>query len=342
MHFLLRFAAATTLVLAFCAAAPAAEPDRSWMTPDLAAAAKAEGGLTVYSSMNEQEGLPLWKLFETATGVPVSYVRASDTQILSRISIEARARQRSWDITVSTAAVKIPTEFVAPVDLPEAANLMPEARGKDKRWHGVYAHYNAPAYHSKVVQPADLPKSLEEFAARKDLKGRVAIDAVDSQWLSGIFLHYGEERGRKLVGEIIQNLEPVLIDGHLQVARAVASGEYLFALTNYVSLTLNMKLSGAATDYFGIDPIPLFFGSVAVNAQAPHPNAARLAANFLLSREAQEFSRQAGRIPVRPDVSPNPPDAVTKLGAHKIVPVVFSAEDEKKWQKTFQEIFRKK
>ena len=79
-----------------------------------------------------------------------------------------------------------------------------------------------------------------------------------------------------------------------------------------------------------------------MSAQAPHPNAARLAANFLLSREGQEFSKQAGRIPVRPDVTPNPPDAVTKLGAHKIMPVVFTAEDEKKWQKSFQEIFRKK
>ena len=342
MNVLPQLAAAVSLVIALGAGAQAADNAPSWLTPELAAAAKAEGGLTVYSSMNEQEGLPLWKLFETATGVPVSYVRASDVQILSRISIEGRARQRSWDITVSTAAVKIPTEAVTPVDLPEAAAIMPEARGKDKRWHGVYAHFNAPAYNTKLVQPADLPKSLEEFAARKDLKGRVAIDAADSQWLSAIFLHYGEERGRKLVNDIVTNLEPVLVDGHLQLARAVASGEYLYGLTNYVSLTLNMKLSGAPTDYFGVDPIPLFFGAVAVSAQAPHPNAAKLAANFLLSREAQEFSKQAGRIPVRPDVTPNPADAVTKLGAHKVIAVVFTAEDEKKWQKTFQEIFRKK
>ena len=342
MNVLPQLAAAVSLVIALGAGAQAADNAPSWLTPELAAAAQAEGGLTVYSSMNEQEGLPLWKLFETATGVPVSYVRASDVQILSRISIEGRARQRSWDITVSTAAVKIPTEAVTPVDLPEAAAIMPEARGKDKRWHGVYAHFNAPAYNTKLVQPADLPKSLEEFAARKDLKGRVAIDAADSQWLSAIFLHYGEERGRKLVNDIVTNLEPVLVDGHLQLARAVASGEYLYGLTNYVSLTLNMKLSGAPTDYFGVDPIPLFFGAVAVSAQAPHPNAAKLAANFLLSREAQEFSKQAGRIPVRPDVTPNPADAVTKLGAHKVIAVVFTAEDEKKWQKTFQEIFRKK
>jgi len=342
MRILPQLAAAVSVVMALGAGALAADNAPSWLTPELAAAAKAEGGLTVYSSMNEQEGLPLWKLFETATGVPVSYVRASDTQLLSRISIEGRARQRSWDITVSTAAVKIPTEAVAPVDLPEAAALMPEARGKDKRWHGVYAHYNAPAYNTKLVQPSDLPKSLEDFAQRKDLKGRVAIDSVDSQWLSAILQHYGDERGRKLINDIMTNLEPVLVDGHLQLARAVASGEYMYALTNYVSLTLNMKLSGAATDYFGLEPIALFFGAVAVSAQAPHPNAARLAANFLLSREAQEFSRQAGRVPVRPDVTPNPPDAVTKLGPHKVVTVVFASDDEKKWQKTFQDLFRKK
>ena len=341
MKALPQFAAAVSLVIALGAGANAADAP-SWLIPEIAAAAKAEGGLTVYSSMNEQEGLPLWKLFENATGVPVSYVRASDTQLLSRISIEGRARQRSWDITVSTAAVKIPTEAVTPVDLPQAAAIMPEARGKDKRWHGVYAHFNAPAYNTRLVKPADLPKSLEDFATRKELKGRVAIDAADSQWLSAIYLHYGEERGRKLVSDIIANLEPVLIDGHLQLARAVASGEYMYGLTNYVSLTLNMKLSGADTDYFGVDPIPLFFGAVAVSAQAPHPNAARLAANFLISREAQEFSKQAGRVPVRPDVTPNPPDAVTKLGAHKVVSVIFTAEDEKKWQKTFQDLFRKK
>src|SRR5262245_41122994 len=64
----------------------------SWMLPDIAAAARSEGSLTVYSSMNEQEGLPLWKMFEEATGVKVNYVRASDSIILSRIAIENRAR----------------------------------------------------------------------------------------------------------------------------------------------------------------------------------------------------------------------------------------------------------
>ena len=67
----------------------------SWIVPDLLAPARAEGALTIYSSMNEQEGLPLWKLFEGATGIKVSYVRSSDTALMGRIAIERRAQQHS-------------------------------------------------------------------------------------------------------------------------------------------------------------------------------------------------------------------------------------------------------
>lgn len=51
-------------LLLIAAASPGRTQDTqapSWIIPDLAVAARAEGSLTVYSSMNEQEGLPLWK-----------------------------------------------------------------------------------------------------------------------------------------------------------------------------------------------------------------------------------------------------------------------------------------
>src|ERR1700756_1944812 len=74
----------------------------SWLMADITAAARAEGTLTVYSSINDQEGLPLWKMFEDATGVKVNYVRSSDSVILARVGIESRARRHSWDIAVTT------------------------------------------------------------------------------------------------------------------------------------------------------------------------------------------------------------------------------------------------
>jgi iron(III) transport system substrate-binding protein len=313
----------------------------SWSDPELVRAARAEAGsVTVYSSVNEQEALPFWKLFEDATGIKVEYVRASDVVLVGRIAIEQRARQRSWDLLLSPAVGRLPRDFMQPIELSEAVNLMPQARDPGHRWYGVYANYDVPSYNSKLVNASDLPTSYEDFLNRKEWAGRVAVEQTDVQWLSALFTHYGEERARKLVGGIVAALKPVIIDGHLALARAVAAGEYAVSLNNYLNLTVNMRLTGAPTDYWGLDPVAVFFGSVAVNPLAPHPKTAALAANFVLSKEAQHMLTTAGRLPVRPDVMPNPPDAITRLGQRKIIVVDFPGDEEKKWQRTFQDLFR--
>lgn len=328
-------------VLAWPAAAQT--QSASWADPEAVKAARAEGGtLTVYTSVNEQEALPYWKLFENATGIKVEIVRAGDVVLLGRIGIERRAQARSWDVLLSPAVGRLPKDFAQPIDLSEAKALMPQARDPDRRWYGVYANYDVPSYNTKLVKQSDLPKSYEDFLNHKEWVGKVAIEQTDVQWLSAIFTHYGEQRGRKLVEDLVSVLKPVVIDGHLALARSVAAGEYPITLNNYLNLTVNMALAGNPTDYFALDPVAVFFGSVAVNSIAPHPKTAALAANFTLSKEAQHMLTTAGRLPVRPDVTPNPPDAITRLGNKKIIVVEFPGEDERKWQRTFQELFRSK
>ena len=57
-------------LLAISMVSPAfAQSQPSWLVPDLAAAAKAEGELTIYGSMNEEEALPYWQLFQAGSGV---------------------------------------------------------------------------------------------------------------------------------------------------------------------------------------------------------------------------------------------------------------------------------
>jgi iron(III) transport system substrate-binding protein len=312
----------------------------SWIVPELLDAAKKEGTLTIYSSMNEQEGFPLWKLFEEATGIKTEYVRATDNALMARIAIERRAQQRSWDVMVTTAVSRLPQEYLEPIDPPLAKDIKAQARDPNRRWYGVYANYNTPAYNTKLVKEADLPKSYEEFAQRKEWAGKVAIDLTDGQWLSAMYTHYGEERAKKIISDIVAALQPVTVDGHLALARSVGAGEYWVALNNYASLTSNVKIAGGDTDYWVLDPVALFYGQVGVNTLAPHPNAAKLAANFLLSKEAQQMLPKAGRLPVRADVTPNPPDSFTRLEAKKVILVQFPGDEEKKWLKLFQDLFK--
>jgi iron(III) transport system substrate-binding protein len=312
----------------------------SWIIPELAAAARAEGSLTVYSSMNEQEGLPLWQMFEDATGVKVSYVRSSDSIILSRVAIENRARQRSWDLAVTTTVNRLPNDALVQFDPPQARGLIPQARDPNRRWYGVYANYNTPAYNTNLVKPSELPKSYEEFLDRKQWAGKIALDDTDDEWLSAIIAHYGEERGKKLLKDIVAVLKPVMVDGHLALARSVGAGEYWLALNNYASLTLNVQMSGAPIDVWPLDPVALFFGSVGVSAQAPHPKAALLGANFMVSREAEQFLTRRGRMPTRPDVPVNPPRASEMLKDRTIIATIFAGEEQKKWQGLFKDIFK--
>jgi len=328
---------------ALCLLAPASvarAQTRSWMTPDLLAAAKAEGAVTVYSSVNEAEGLPMWKIFEEATGIKVTFVRASDVALNARIAIEFRAKQPSWDVNITTAVSQLPPDVLAPFDPSEAEALDPAARARDRRWYASSANYNTPAYNTKLVAAADLPRSFEDFATKKEWRGRVAIDGADIQWLSAMFQHFGEDKARKLLKDIITATQPVVVDGHLALARSVGAGEYALALNNFTNLTYNVASNGGPTDIFPLDPVAAFMVQVGVSAQAPHPNAARLAANFAISAEAQAFGAKFGRIPVRADVTPNPPDALTRLKGRTIIPVVFGPEDERKWKKQFADLFR--
>ena len=322
--------------------ARAQAPARPWMTREILDAAKAEGQVTVYSSTNEQEGLPLWKIFEDATGIKINYVRAADAALMGKIALEARSGQQSWDLINTPTANQLPSAVMAQFDPPEARNIMESARAPDRRWYGVYANYNSPAYNTNLVKKEDLPKTYEGFLAKKEWVGRVAIEGTDNEWMNAIFAHYGADKGRKLIEDLVSTLKIVVLDGHLAAARQIASGEYAVALNNYTMLTNNMKLSGAPTDFWAMDPVALFFGQVAINAKAPHPKASLLAANFMLSAEAQAFAAKTGRIPTRPDTPANPPDVVARLTAAKVIPYSLSGDQIKASQRLFDELFKKR
>ncbi len=312
----------------------------SWIMPDILGAAKAEGTLTVYSSVNEQEALPLWKEFEEATGIKVNYIRGNDSALTSRILIEARTGQQSWDALVTTNVTRLPAPLRAKIEPPQASALNPKFQDAGKTWYGVYANYNTPAYNTQKVKIDKPPKDFEEFLVHKEWAGHVAIDAMEFPWLRAVIAHYGEDKGSRLIGRFFEEFRPSPVDGHLALARAIGAGEYWVTPSNYVNLTNNVASTGGPTDYWGQDPVAVILGQVTTNVKAPHPRAALLAANFLVSKEGQTAVSRVGRLPVRSDVPPVPANAIAKLGDVKIYPIDFTPDEEKTWQKRFQDLIR--
>jgi iron(III) transport system substrate-binding protein len=308
-----------------------------WMDPKVLADAQKEGGFTLYGSMNEEEALPLLKLFESATTIKSEYVRNSDTGLMARIQVEARAAKQSWDALQTTTVSKMAEAYFMPFEAPESKNLIPEARGANKKWYGVYANYNSPGYNTNLVKASDLPKNYEEFLTKKDWVGKVAIDSTDREWMRGFYDYYGQEKGKKLLDDLVQQLKVAPANGHLALARSVGAGEYAVELNNYTNLILNVKLGGGPTDFWVIDPVVVFFGQIGINAKAPHPNTAKLFANFMMSAEGQKQLTTAGRIPTRPDVETNPPGILKAFSGHKLSVSTMTSEEDEQWMKRFKE-----
>ncbi len=333
--------AAAVLALAGIGVAHAQDARKDWMVPQWLAAAKAERTVTIYSSMNEQEALPFWHIFETETGIKVVYIRASDAQITGRIAIEHRAGAHSWDVVSTGIVMLLPPDFLETLNLPEAAHIPNGAIGAGGKWYGVTANYNSAAYNTKLVGATKLPTRFEDLLNHPEWAGKVAIAGTDAIWLKGFVTGYGDDKAEDLLNKIVKTLKPVVADGHLALARSVAAGEYTVALNNYDDLTLNQKIDGGPTDIMVLQPVVLSYSQAGISANAPHPNAARLAVNFMLSRDGQIALAKGGRIPVRGDaMPPELAGPVKQLTAGKVVTVTMSAAEEKDWQARFNKIFK--
>ena len=70
-----------------------------------------------------------------------------------------------------------------------------------------------------------------------------------------------------------------------------------------------------------MDPVVSAAGLVGINKLAPHPNAAKLFVDFVLSKEGQELIVKTDRSSVRKDVAGNPLDMIKNV---RIVPSDFS------------------
>jgi len=83
------------------------------------------------------------------------------------------------------------------------------------------------------------------------------------------------------------------------------------------------------------DPIVASPSLIAVSASAPHPHAARLFVDFMLSSEGQSAVRERGRMPARADVAGA--DAAAKLRLHYVNPKL--AREFSEAEREFRDIF---
>jgi iron(III) transport system substrate-binding protein len=143
---------------------------------------------------------------------------------------------------------------------------------------------------------------------------------------------------RKLSQQKISNLNV----SARQVLDQVIAGEYPIALQIFNHHTVISAKKGAPVDWIKMEPATVVLQVASVAKGAPHPNAAKLLLDYLVSDEGQEFFKKADYLPASPRV-PAPDPALKPEGGHFKATIFSPAtveENMPKWKQVFDQLFR--
>ena len=303
----------------------------------LAANAKKEREVVMYTSLNLKDSVPLTEAFEKKTGLKVQLWRASSEKVLQRAVTEARAGRFACDIIETNGPEmeacyreKLLEEFYSPHfrDLPAAA--FPKHR------HYVADRFNffTIGYNTNLVRPEEVPNAYTDLVNPR-WAGRVGLEGSDIDWFGAMVKSMGEQKGMEFFRKLA-DMKPQIRTGHTLMAELVASGEIPLAATLYNHNVERLTVKGAPIKWKAIQPTFGRPNAIGVARKAPHPNAAMVFIDFMLSKEGQTILKERNRVPASLSVDTH----LNKFPFQMIDPVI-TLDEEEKWEKVWSELFLK-
>jgi iron(III) transport system substrate-binding protein len=301
----------------------------------LLAQAKAEGFLMLYSSMQTASIINLQKAFEAKYKIGLKYWRGGSEDILRRSVVEAKAGREDVDVFESDGPVLEAMHreaLLAKVASPYADELIPEALRPHREWVATRVNIFAAVYNSKLISKEDAPVSYEALRDPK-WKGKLGIEADDFDWFGSLAHVMGEQKVLSLFRDIKATNGFSLRKGHTLLTNLVAAGEVPLGLTVYLQNVDVARKAGAPVETLLLDPIIARPNGIAIARKPPHPHAAMLFYDFVLSTDGQDVLRQREFIPTSTKVN----SVLSGLKVHFEDPAIQLDEGDK-WQKLFREV----
>ncbi|GAA4336671.1 ABC transporter substrate-binding protein [Pigmentiphaga soli] len=261
--------------------------------------AKKEGTLTLYTSMDPPDQQVLSDAFQKKYGIQVRTWRGLSEAVLQKTVAENRARRYEVDVVDNNGPEMEALRrehLLQAVYSPYQADLRPGALPDHREWAGGSTDIIVQAYNTNLIKKEDLPKTWNDLLDPK-WKGKLAIEARDQHWFAGLLDILGRDQGMKLFGQIVDTNGISVRQGHTLLANLVASGEVPLALTVYNYSTADIKKRGGPIEHFVISPAVGALRAIGVTRTAPHPYAALLYYDFLLSPEGQQLLLDRARAP---------------------------------------------
>jgi iron(III) transport system substrate-binding protein len=314
---------ALLMLMLFAPDAMAQIPDwkKSW--DELLAAARREGKVVVSGPPSRELRQALPAAFKQRFGVTLEYIGGRGNDAATRLRAERAAGINTVDLMLAgsqtMATILYREEMLDPL---RPALLLPEVTDGSK-WKTGKLWFSDPeqtyvlrlcntltstlAINTREVKPDDL-RSMRDLLDPK-WKGKISLQdptvpGSGSNQAAQLYLQFGEEFVRRLyidqkpaISRDTRQLSDWLVRGTYPISFGAVDGEVeRLSKEGWPVLPLYSLSDWPGTTTAG-------FGQIALLSHAPHPNAAKLFANWIASKEGSEtFARALNVVPARNDI----------------------------------------
>ena len=264
------------------------------------------GQVVVYSALDREFSEPILSDYETRSGtevLPKFDVESTKTVGLTQLLIKEGARPRCdvfWNNEIVNT-IRLKNRGLLAKWTPANAADFPEAfRDKDGYYYGFAARARVLIVNTKLVAEKDRPKGIQDLLDPK-WKGKVAVAkplfGTTATHAACLWATWGEAKTKQFFRDLKANGVQIQ-SGNKQVAKAVASGEAAFGLTDtddaIIEIEANRPVMIVYPDREPAQMGTLFIpNTLAILKGSPNPGEAESLASALL-RPAVEDRLAAG------------------------------------------------
>ncbi|WP_326836451.1 extracellular solute-binding protein [Amycolatopsis rhabdoformis] len=281
-------------------------------TQQLAVEAAKEGQVVWYTTFADTDVAPIIASFNKAyPKIKVNALRLSADKIPPRVITEQRGGKYNADVVSGDSpqiAQLLQAGALQPYHPVDAAPLPAGLTLPDGYQGVVYAVTTVLSWNPQVLKQKNLtaPTSWEDLT-KPQWRGQFSIDPGAVNWYDSLITAMGHDKALALLKGLGDNA-PVFVESHTQALTNVQAGEPLAAATAYGYKASSLKEKTPNTlDYVNGTPLPASLNLIDVVKNSPHPNAARLFDDWMVSKAGQqEIADVTNHTSVRPDVTNDP------------------------------------
>ena len=266
---------------------------QSELPPNVIAAAKAEGKVTIYTSAVDAEMQEIAGIFEKAyPGIKLEWLRFPSTTLFARFVGELDSKVHTADVLFSgsTQLYQQRPELFQPLKpdyAPNIGSMLVPAKNASYAIAEIVPH--AVTFNNTAVSKTDIDAHLKSWADLADpyWKGKIAlVDPKISTNVVSWLLNMRETYGDAWVQGFVKNQFKMVGTG-TSGTQQVAAGAFQLVVPTVQSHSFDVRSQGAPLTVYTPDgPSHGLEQGLAAAAHAPHPNAARVYINWKLGQEA--------------------------------------------------------